>query len=213
MNIHRILLLLCIAANHVAGDLQAQQPTPPPPPAPVLASDGIYRYDPFERNFIAVSTSEIKPRFLYYRPSPLLRRHVWSVADEQGRFVYAMAPGSVQYAQALDLRASFERQREELYRSAPELARSMEIRGGQALVALNDADRWELVQQSALPNVYDLETLRRWEWHGPRRVAVLHTFGDDWLLVKGKFIPASGPSSVLSSHATRLPMSSVCCVH
>jgi hypothetical protein len=71
----------------------------------------------------------------------------------------------------------------------------MDTRGGRAYVTLDDAGAWQLLQRPTIAAVYDLETLRRWEWHGGRRVAVLHSYGDDWLLIDGKFAPASyGPA-------------------
>ena len=32
--------------------------------------------------------------------------------------------------------------------------------------------------------------MRRWEWHGQRRVAVRHTAGYEWVIIDGEYLPA-----------------------
>jgi hypothetical protein len=151
----------------------------------------VFRYDPFAQQNVAVTAEEIQPGFIYYRYSESLKRHVWSLAREGGGFEYSMAPGSVLQARQLDIRATVEQQRQALQAWAPEMAQIMDIRGARAYVKLDDAGHWQLLRRPTVAAVYDLATLRRWEWHGGRRVAVLHSNGDDWLVVDGKFTPAS----------------------
>lgn len=151
----------------------------------------VFRYDPIAQQNVAVAAEEIKLGNVYFRYSPLLKQHVWSLAIDGGGFAYAMAPGSVVQARQLDIRATPEQQRQALQARAPEMAQIMDIRGARAYVKLDDAGQWQILRRPTVSAVYDLETLRRWEWHGGRRVAVLHTAGDDWLLVDGKFAPAS----------------------
>jgi hypothetical protein len=159
--------------------------------APLEADEAaFYRYDPFLQEMIPVPRLEIKPGYLYTRRSEQLGRRVWSIARADGGFDYAMAPGSVQPAWRLDLRASAERQRAELEARAPEMAQIMDIRGERAHVKLDDAGVWQLATLPTIPSVYDLQTLRRWEWHGQRRVAVVHTDGYEWSVVRGKYSPA-----------------------
>jgi hypothetical protein len=160
-----------------------------PPEAPTDATT-VYRFDPLRDELVAVPAEEIAPGYVYNRYSPTMGRRVWSLALEGGGFEFAMAPGSVQQAALLDLRATAEELREELLEQAPELAKIMDIRGAVAHMRLTEDDRWELVQQTTISSVFDLETSRRWEWHGPRRVAVMHTTGYEWMLVDGKFLPA-----------------------
>ena len=66
----------------------------------------------------------------------------------------------------------------------------MEVRGGVAHVRLGEDESWTLVRNATIPNVFDLETGRRWEWHGQRRVAVVHTAGYEWQFDDGKALPA-----------------------
>jgi hypothetical protein len=193
------LSLLCAAA--ATGLAQS--------PAAFEENARIDRYDPFLAKLVAVAPADVKPGFVYLRYSPQLKRRVWSVAAEGGGFLYAMAPGSVQPARALDLRATPQQMRAELMARAPELAKIMDIRGGVAYVVLTDQGAWQLVRQPTIANVYDLETGRRWEWHGERRVAVVHTGGDDWLQVDGRFVPASYPVMAWSAYPARA--GSACC--
>lgn len=160
------------------------------PPAPPVDTAAVYRYDPLTDTLVAVTAEEIKPGYVYNRYNANMGRRVWSLAREGGGFEYAMAPGSVQQAALLDLRATEEELRDELNERAPELAKMMDIRGAVAHVRLTDDGRWELVRQMTIGSVFDLETGRRWEWHGPRRVAVMHTTGYEWMLVDGRFLPA-----------------------
>jgi len=173
--------------------LAARPSAAQPPASPPLDPATVYRFDPFLRELVAVPSEEIKPGFAYFRHHSGMGRHVWSLSTADGGFEFAMALGSVVPARALDLRATAAEMQRELAESAPELKRIMDIRGTIAYVRLSDERAWTLVPQPTIPSVYDLETLRRWEWHGERRVAVMHTGGFDWLVVNGKFVPASYP--------------------
>jgi hypothetical protein len=171
--------------------LAARPSTAQPAVEPVDDPATVYRFDPFLDQLVAVPAEEIKAGFTYYRHHPGMGRRVWSLATPDGEFEYAMAVGSVVPARALDLRATPAEMERELSEEAPELKRIMDIRGAIAYVRLADEQTWKLVPQPTIPSVYDLATLRRWEWHGERRVAVMHTGGFDWLVVDGKFVPAS----------------------
>jgi hypothetical protein len=177
--------LLVIAASAVAQEPVVPAPEPTDDPAAVL------RYDPFSKQLIAVPQNEIKPGYVYNRFSAPLNRRVWSIAGADGEFLYAMAPGSVQAAWQLDLRASRERQMQELIAQAPELARMMDDRGARAYVRLDENDAWQLVPRITIASVYDLETLRRYEWHGQRRVNIVSSTGYEWLQSDGEFVPAT----------------------
>jgi hypothetical protein len=165
----------------------------------------IERFDPFSNALVAVPSAEIKPGHLYKRFSERMGRRVWSLALPGGGFEYAMAPGSTQPARLLDLRATEQQMREELLERAPDLAAAIDVRGGTAFVRLMPDDTWQVVQQPTIGNVFDLETSRRWEWHGARRVAVMHTLGYEWSVVDDTLVPAitsiAGASGYRSGHA------------
>ena len=154
--------------------------------------DAVQRFDPIVDQMVDVPPAEVKPGFLYNHFHEGLGRRVWSVAAPGGGFLYAMAPGSVQPARALDLRATEQQLRAELLERAPELAQVLDIRGGTAFMRLTPNETWEVVRQSTIANVFDLETGRRWEWHGVRRVAVVHMRGYEWMLVDGRAVPSAG---------------------
>jgi hypothetical protein len=200
------LAAMLIASS--AGSAGAQESVAP---GAVAADDhaAIFRYDPFERKLLAVPAGEVKAGYLYSRYSAPLKRRVWSMGRADGGFEYAMATGSVQPAWRLDLRATREQQLQTLIDRAPELANIMDIRGSRAYVQLDEKGEWQLMVRPPIANLYDEETLRRWEWHGERRVAVMHTYGYEWLLVDGKFVPATygGTMYGLSSYVAP----STCC--
>jgi hypothetical protein len=180
----RVALFAAVLECGFVGSSYAQEAATP------VDTARVYRFDPLTDELVAVQAEEIMPGYIYNRYSPVMNRRVWSLALEGGGFEYAMAPGSVQQARLLDLRATEEQLRDELNERAPALAKMMDIRGAVAHVRLSEDDRWELVQQVTIGSVFDLETSRRWEWHGPRRVAVMHTTGYEWMLVDGRFLPA-----------------------
>lgn len=161
----------------------------------------VQRFDPFSDALVAVPPAEIKPGFLYNRYSERMGRRVWSLALPGGGFEYAMAVGSTQPARRLDLRATEQQMREELLERAPELAAALDVRGGTAFVRLMPDETWQVVQQPTIGNVFDLETSRRWEWHGVRRVAVMHTLGYEWSLLDGEFVPAVTSIAGVSAYA------------
>jgi hypothetical protein len=200
MRIHQIALVLVTCA--LALFTQAASHAAAPADQAEADRAVIQRFDPFTDALIAVPPAEIKPGFLYNRFSASLGRRVWSLALPGGGFEYAMAPGSTQPARLLDLRATEEQMREELLERAPDLARVLDVRGGTAFVRLLPDDKWQVVQQPTIANVFDLETSRRWEWHGVRRVAVMHTLGYEWSLADGRFVPGITSIAGVSGYAS-----------
>jgi hypothetical protein len=166
------------------------QPAPPPPVPPADDRTTILRFDPFENKLVPMTANEVRPGHLYNHFNTRLNRRVWSVAVEGGGFDYSMGEGSTEPAAMLDLGGTFEERRATLERTAPGLLEMLRQRGGVAYVRLNAAQGWELVPFKTIASVWDLETLQRWEWHGSRRVAVIHTFGDTWIRVDGRYEPA-----------------------
>jgi hypothetical protein len=166
------------------------QPAPPPPVPPADDHASILRFDPFENKLVPVAADEVKPGFLYNHFHARLNRRVWSVAVEGGGFDYAMGEGSTEPARMLDLRGTEQQQRSTLERTAPGLVEMLRQRGGVVYLRLNATQGWELVPYKTVASVWDLQTLERFEWHGSRRVPVIHTFGNSWIRVDGRFEPA-----------------------
>lgn len=145
-----------------------------------LVRDTVYRYDLLAQELVPVPRQEWKPGHVYYRFHTGLGRHVWSIAGPDGGFRYAIGPGSVQQTRQFDLRASPEERQRQLRARAPEMARLLEIQGTLPTVRLGADDRWQLNVGPTVASVFDLETGRRWEWHGTEPVGVIHSGGPRW---------------------------------
>ena len=162
-----------------------------------LDANTFYRLDLFTEAVRPVSRSEIKTGMIYYRYSDKSRQHVWSRAKEQGGFEFALGPGSVQPAWRFDIPEGRETQLQVLEQRSPNLYRRLITEGARPMIKLGDNGRWELDIASNEGRVFDMETGRRWEWHGGHRVAVIHTGGQIWAYHKGDYVPASVISSII----------------
>ena len=88
-----------------------------------------------------------------------------------------MGPGSVQPAWKFDIREGKEDQLRLLEERSPELYKRLMVQGARPMIKLMDNGRWDLDLASNEGRVFDIETGNRWEWHGGRRVRVVHTAG------------------------------------
>ena len=154
----------------------------------------VYRVQPSVEGseLVRVAAEEIKPGLVYYYYNGHLGRHVWGFAREDGSFQYAFGPGTTFPTDRFDFRIATSVRSEILQREAPGLERDLQTSGRVPTVQLDAAGRWRLYKQTSTPRMFDLESGHRWEWHGQRRVAVLHTHGDLWTIVDGHFRPADG---------------------
>ena len=154
----------------------------------------VYRYDPIESKLVAVRPAEIKTDHVYYRYSASRKRHVWSKAAGQGRFLYVMGPGSVQVAKLFDIRATAEEKQKALESRSPAAAKLFATRGAPPAFKLDESDRWSIATVPTDGSVFDLETGRRFEWHGDRPVEVVHSGGNAWTRQGDRYAPAfTGP--------------------
>ncbi len=172
--------------GHSAIAQQEALPTKDP-----LQESLVQRYDPFSNELISVPPAEIKPGFLYLHYSPVQGRNVWSLANENGGFSYAMGQGSIQPAARLDIRATTQQTDQVLRDVAPRWAGALKSFGAPPLIILDKSNQWTLLQRPSIPQVMDLDTERRWEWQGNRRVAVVHTGGYRWRIVRDKYVPTA----------------------
>lgn len=140
----------------------------------------VYRNDLIGQKLVPVPRAEQKAGFVYYRHHAGLGRHVWSLATGDGGFRYAMGEGSVQETRQFDLRASAEERQRQLQARAPGAARLLEIQGTVPSVRLGADDRWDLTGGPSVSSVFDLDTGRRWEWHGTKPTGVIHSGGVRW---------------------------------
>ena len=114
---------------------------------------------------------------------------MWGIATEEGGFRYAMGEGSVQSVKSFKIRFTPEQEAQILESLAPTLKRYLESTGRGASARLDADGRWQLIHTSSISKVYDQLTMRRWEWHGQRRVAVRHTAGYEWVIIDGEYRP------------------------
>lgn len=77
-------------------------------------------------------------------------------------------------------RASTEERQRALQARAPEMARLLEIQGTLPTVILGADERWDAHVGPSVTSVFDLDTGRRWEWHGTDPVGVIHSGGPRW---------------------------------
>ena len=160
-----------------------------------LGPEGVYRSQPsFERSeMVVVPPEEIKAGMLYNYFNVPLGRRVWGLALEDGSFQYALGEGSIVPADMFDLRITPQMRSMLLEQGSPGLEQALATTGGNPAVVLGADGRWTLLPVSSSARVFDIETGHRWEWHGRRRLAVLHTYGDQWQRVDGRYRPATGP--------------------
>lgn len=150
----------------------------------------VYKYDPVSQKYAAVDRGAIKKNRVYYRYSPVLGAWVWSKADADGALRYAFGPGSAQPAALFDMPESTAERVKALEKQAPELAKRLAISGAKPSLRLGADGRWTLMPDATKGRVFDMETGRRWEWHGPRPTPVTHGAGfDRWALAPGRYVP------------------------
>lgn len=174
-------IVCCLLVACVASLAAAQQQLDP---------DKVYRVYPQGQRLLEAPPAEIRPGFVYKYYHSQLEQHVWGLATEDGQFEYAMGPGSMQSVDRFDLRLTPEQREQIIDRLAPRLHKALESTGRDFYLMLNDEDTWELYLSNSMPKVFDRLTGRRWEWHGLRRLSVVHTTGNLWRTQDGRYFPA-----------------------
>ncbi len=154
-------------------------------------SDAIRKFNPRNRTFVAIDPAEVVPGQIYNHYSPSRGRYVWAYATQGGGFSYPLGPGSTELPANFASTAS----PEETERLVQERAAGGDSRRqwdeGGAKVRLNEEDKWDILPTatSICRSHFDLDTQRRWEWHGNRRVAVRHMNGYQWRYADGRYLP------------------------
>ena len=177
------LLLTCFFLLH-APVIQADQSK-----TSKLDKDTIYRLDLFTETLKPQLKKDLKVGAVYFRFSTLSGHHVWSRLSEENVFEFAMGPGSVQPAWRFDIREGKEDQLRLLEERSPELYKRLMVQGARPMIKLLDNGRWDLDLASNEGRVFDIETGNRWEWHGGRRVRVVHTAGKSWIYANQLYHP------------------------
>jgi hypothetical protein len=177
-----LLMLVALAIDSKVADAQVASPED---------HTGVYRLHPNLETveLVRVTPAEIKPRLVYNYYNEQLDERAWGLAKEGGGFEFAFGEGTVMPTTAFDLQLSPEMQARVLNERAPGLLKQLDNVGRSAAVKLNGKGVWELLRYPSSARVFDLATGQRWEWHGDRRVAVLHVGGNLWHIVDGRYYP------------------------
>jgi len=184
------LFLGCLVCTFFQG--------PPFFPAQICAAaDGpldaqVRRPDPRSGSFSPVAPDQIIPGKIYNHFSAVHRRYVWAYAEEGGSFSYALGPGSTEKPDRFDLTTSTSETRELVEAEAGPWAETSRREGSSILVRLGVDEKWSVLPVRSIRSHHDVDSGRRWEWHGKRRVAVLHTSGGSWEYQGGRYVPANG---------------------
>lgn len=154
---------------------------------------GIYRMHPdMERTeLVLVPPAEVKPGLVYNYYNAQLKKRVWGQSIDNGKFQYAFGEGTTIPTQFFDLQLTPEMEARVLDQRAPRLLRELHSVGRSPAVRLNSKGIWELLRFPSSARVFDLATGERWEWHGKRRLAVVHTGGNSWHAVDGRYYPVT----------------------
>jgi hypothetical protein len=154
---------------------------------------GVYRLHPNLETveLVRVTLAEVKPGLVYNYYNEQLGERAWGLAKKGGGFEFAFGERTVMPTTAFDLQLSPEMQARMLNERAPGLLKQLDNVGRSAAVQLNGKGVWELLRYPSSARVFDLATGERWEWHGNRRVAVLHVGGNLWHIVEGRYYPVT----------------------
>jgi hypothetical protein len=148
---------------------------------------------------VPVAPEEIKRGFAYNYYHERLGRRVWGFARQDGSFQYAFGEGTMVPLNRFDLQLAPQTAQGLLEQSSPGLGQRLAVTGGTPGVMMTAEGTWQLLPFSTSTAIFDIETGHRWEWHGERRVAVLHTLGDQWQVVSGRYRPLNGAIAIVPS--------------
>ncbi len=192
------------------GQVTNRQASNEPLAAPVR------RPDPSSGTLVSVDAQQIKPGKIYNFFSQLHGRYVWGYAKKGGGFSYALGMGSTELPSHFDLVTTPSKTKELIEAEAGPWAERSRQLGSQILVRLGEDEKWKIVRGRTIRSHYDIDSGdinsgdinsgnidsgdinsrsinsgRRWEWHGNRKVAVLHSNGYLWQYSDHWYTPAN----------------------
>jgi hypothetical protein len=205
MNKHRLLRTVCLCVFGLVSWAGVQLACADSPPEP---GQEVRKFDPINSSFVAVSPDKVVPGKIYSHYSSRHGRYVWAIALEGGKFSYALGQGSTEYPRNFDLVTSAAETQNLIASRVGDWAKVSQSQGRQILVRLQATGLWQVLQISSIRSHFDLDSGRRWEWHGERKVAVGHTGGYRWRYDGNRYQPANGWLSV--SLLPGCPLSCAC---
>ena len=174
-----VLIAACCASSHLAA--QNEEP-----------DALVRRLDPVDQTMVPIDLADVIPGKIYNRYSQRHQRYVWSIALEDGKFSYAFGPGTTEQPTNFDLASSPELTQELVEEAAGDWAAKSAREGRQIYVRLGEDGQWNVLQLASMRSHFDLDSGRRWEWHGKRRVPVGHLGGYTWRFDGQWYVPANG---------------------
>lgn len=148
--------------------------------ADVQTMGSVRKYDPVNETFVPVKLQDIKPGRIYSHYNAGRGRYVWAYAKQGGGFSYPLGPGSTELPDNFDLVATKNEVKALLGQAAGSWLSASRQEGVDIYVRLDAENRWRVFRGRSIRSHYDLDTRRRWEWHGTRQVAVRHVHGYLW---------------------------------
>lgn len=196
------MLVPILSGRRASATEEMPRPAPAADAVPGGDTSLVYRFDPLSKKYSVVASKDIKPLHVYRRYSRSLGRWVWSKAGDDGTLRFAFGPGSSQPAALFDMPATSEERTKAFEKQAPELAKRLAINGAKPSLRLGEDGQWSLMPDSTKGRVFDLESGRRFEWHGGNVVPVTHGTGSNaWRWSGGQYHPVgAGRFSVPPSY-------------
>lgn len=174
-----LVLCLCLASHSLGQEEEAKK------------SDSVRIFDPVKREFVPIDPVKVEPGKIYNHYSDRHGEYVWAYAKGDGKFSYALGPGTLEMPTNVALTTTPE-----------ETDRLLEERGfgtrdprrwyrTEVRIRMDGNQEWQVLEQNYSSNRshFDLDSHRRWEWHGDRRIPVRHTGGDTWRYDDGRYVP------------------------
>lgn len=154
-------------------------------------TDTVRRFDPRTRELVPIDPKDAVPGKIYNHYDPQHGRYVWAYSTEGGGFSYPLGPGTIESPHNFDLVTSEQETEQLLEAEIGEWADAIRREGSEIMVEQQADGRWQVLANRSIRSHYDLNTGRRWEWHGPNRKAVSHTNGYTWRFVGDRYVPAN----------------------
>jgi hypothetical protein len=168
--------------------------------------DAVRQFDPRSGEFLKVDPADVSAGEIYNHYSSRHERYVWAYALEDGSFSYPLGPGTTESPRNFALAMS-DAEMEQLLRSAGNTVGRSWVENQEIRVRLGVDDKWSvLATAGSNRSHFDLNSGRRWEWHGSRRMPVSHINGYTWRYDSGRYV-AANPwlASVLPASCSCMP--------
>jgi hypothetical protein len=151
--------------------------------------DAIRKFDPRTREFVPVGPENVVAGKIYNYYSRRRQGYVWAYALKDGNFSYALGPGTTEVPENFALTTSTQ-ETERLYEQRTYGGDRSAWEDGGYKVRLGEDDQWSVLESATAVcrSHYDLDSRRRWEWHGNRRVAVGFLHGYTWRYEDGRYL-------------------------